>query len=164
MKRMIYALIAVIGLFVGAQAQDKRPDAVAIYGGFTNITVPGDNIGGVNGQIQIKLVRLGVFKIEAIGDYAGYFYEVGDNIHTFHGGPGLSLDLADRKVTLFGHYLFGVITTFNNDATYAYMPGGGVRFNVSRRVFLQGGYDRQFVRDAGDSFNRLTAGVGIKLY
>lgn len=163
MKRMIYALVLTTGLFMGIHAQDKRPDAVGIYGGFTNITIPGDNIQGVNAQLQVKIVRFGDVKIEADGDYAGFFPGVG-SVHTFQGGPRGSIDVADRRLTIYGHALFGTITTFNNDATYANMIGGGADIKVSRRVFIRGGYDRQFVRDAGDSFNRLTVGIGVKLY
>src|SRR5689334_21574078 len=150
MKKMILVLAFLFTLLGTAQAQEKDRDVVKVYAGFTNITVPGDNIQGVNGQLQLKLFGLGEYvKVEAAGDYAAFFPASDIYIHTFQGGPQVGIDVADRKVTLFGRSLFGVITTFNSDSTYSYLIGGGADLNVSRRFFLRGGYDRQFVRDAG---------------
>lgn len=162
MKRMIYALMLMSGLFAGVQAQDKGPDTVAFSVGVTNITLPGENLQGVNAQGQVKLVRLGNFTINAAGDFVSFFIEGSDNAYTFQAGPRVGLDLGDRKVTLYGEILFGGITTFNDDAVYAYAPGGGIDINVTKRVFFRGGYNRQFVRDAGDSFNRVTGGIGVR--
>lgn len=162
MKKTMFVL-AFLFTFMGlAQAQEKRHDAVGLYAGFTNVTLPGDNIQGFNGQVQVKIVRFGDFRIEAAGDYAVFFPTDTVNIHTFQGGPQVAIDLADRRLTLFGRALFGTVTSFNDDETYAYAFGGGGDINVTRRFFLRGGYDRQFIRDAGQSFNRVTFGGGLK--
>lgn len=162
MKKSLWVLALMFTLVGMAMAQEKNPDTTKVYGGFTSISAPGDSSQGINAQAQVKIVRFGEVKLEAAGDYAVYFPGFGTDIHTFQGGPQLGVDLFDRKLTAFGRALFGALTTFNGDATYSYLVGGGLDVNVSKRVFLRGGVDRQYVRDAGMSFNRLTVGGGFR--
>ena len=165
MKYTINTLVLLLVLTVSAVAQsyshEESNDRANLYVGFTNISVPFDNFQGINGQAQVKLVRFGVVRIDVAGDLAVFFPGgIGDvELYTFQAGPRAGVDIG-KKVTLFGGIHFGAFTTFNSDATYSYLPGGGIQVKLNKRVYVQGEYGRQFLQDAPFSFNRLSFGVG----
>lgn len=162
MKNTINTLVLLMVLAVSAVAQEYGGgDKGQLYLGVTNVSVPFDNIQGVNGKGQFKIVRLGPVQINGAGDFAVFFPGGDVELYTFQAGPRVGLDLG-KYVTLYGEMHFGAFTTFNGDGEYAYMPGGGIQVKITKIFFVEGGYGRQFIQDAPFSFNRLTFGGGIR--
>jgi hypothetical protein len=166
MRNVLCALALVFAL-AGVGFAQEGPDAGSIGIKFANLSLPGvfegENLQGVNVDADVKLFRAGILKLLAAGDYTVFFPVEDIQLHTFQAGPKVSVDLTpNRKVSLYGQSLFGTFTTFNDDAVYSYKIGGGLNVNVTKRLAITGGYDRQFVRYADDSFNILTIGGRLR--
>lgn len=166
MKRIINALAIALLMSVVAYAQEYKSDKAKLYAGFVNISDVGpDDIQGVNGQAQIKLVRIGPVQFDAVGDYAGYFPGY-DSFHTFQAGPRVGAILAKGKVVPYGGIQFGALTDFDGYSPYAYMINGGVDLNVNKYAFVRGEYGRQVIPDFAPletQFNRVSIGVGLRI-
>jgi len=116
----------------------------------------------VNGWITFK------------GEAAGYYSDRNLNVHTFLGGPQVTLHRDKAKLSPWAHFLVGAQHdhefTFPGVVTpktyFAMSPGGGVDVSINSKFGLRFGADylRGFRDNLNDAENyRLQSGVVFKL-
>lgn len=157
-------IIALLTLFAGAvKCQDKAETKTTVYAGFINgsYDTPVVNNQGVNGSAQFKLYGYEGVKLEAVGDFSGYFrshYKV----YTYLAGPQVSIDLFKGRLTPFARIMFGA-TRYDDHTFYAHSIGGGVDVNVTKRFFIRPfQYDKQSSDMNGQPVHRIGAGAGFR--
>jgi hypothetical protein len=161
MRKMIYALILVATFVAVGQAQEKASDTAKVAVMFTNLSVDAggvQNSQGINGTFQFKLYGYEGVKLEAVGDFGGYFNSGSDNFYTYLAGPQIGINVRDGRFNPFANVKFGVLRIAGTNF-YAHSVGGGLDFNVSNHFGVRAiQYDHVSVEGA-PRFERISTGV-----
>jgi len=84
----------------------------------------------------------------------------GSKVDTYSGGPELDVYVIRKRVALFGHALFGVQTSYNNDKVFSSTYGGGVKIFVGNVFFVPGEINYRNVEGSPGGVQLLLVRVG----
>jgi opacity protein-like surface antigen len=176
MKRV--TLVAVCLLFISAiaVAADDAPKA-EVFGGYSYLRCDmggsdvSCNLNGWNTSVAFNAPKY--FGI--VADFGGTYGTVEDTVdmkvHSFLFGPKFSV--RKEKYTPFAQALFGVANSktkvsgvsLGSENGFAMTLGGGLDFNVGKKMAVRVAPEYLMTRSEGESFNnfRLSAGIVFKL-
>ena len=158
----VMALLFVTGVAMPSPAA-AQGGSVNVAGGYSLLRDEGQNFSkgwfaSVGGGISSWLEVVG----EASGNYRTFSSIEGDEldarIHSFLAGPRFVAD--GGRVHPFAQVLFGVARAsaeFDgesiSDSAFAWQPGGGIDFDLTRNVGVRTGVNGRFIRDSGNGLD-----------
>jgi opacity protein-like surface antigen len=174
MKRVM--LVAVCLLFISAIAVAEDAPKAEVFGGYsyvrcdTGVSDITCNLNGWNASLAFNAPKI----VGVVADFGGAYGTV-DGIdtkaHTFLFGPKFAV--RKEKVTPFVQALFGVMNLKSSisglgsasENDFAMALGGGLDFNMGKKIAIRVAPDYLLTRSEGESFNnfRLSAGIVFKL-
>ena len=149
MKRYIYIAAYVLVLFVLLVIQASSQDKLKVYAGFSNqnVSVHSEPVdfSGLHQQVikgfdvsgSYKVFSYEGFTVEGVAELSSH-YIVGGNNFQFLGGPQLSYDVLNKKVTPFIRGTFGSTRTLGQHL-FTKDVGIGVDVNLTKHVFVRPG-------------------------
>jgi hypothetical protein len=129
-------------LFAAASAQDKKPDTVQLSVGFSNTQY--ENLfsteyeQGLAAKLSIKMAASERLRLALAGQYDRNCLGCDFKVDTYSGGPELDVMVIGKRVALFGHALFGLQTSYNDDKAFTRTYGGGVKVFAGNVFFVPG--------------------------
>lgn len=168
----VVALLFVTGVAVPSPAAAQGGTA-NVAGGYSLLRDEGENFAkgwfaSVGGGINSWLEVVG----EASGNYKTFSSiegdELGARVHSFLAGPRFVAN--GGKVHPFAQVLFGVARASADfdgesisDSAFAWQPGGGIDFDLTRNVGVRTGVNGRFIRDSdnGLATNEFQFVVGV---
>jgi hypothetical protein len=133
-------LILLLSVF--ALAQDKQPDTVQLSVGFANTQY--ENLfsteyeQGLVAKLSLKMAASDRLRLAFAGQYDRSCIGCDFKVDTYAGGPELDVNVIGKRVALFGHALFGLQTSYNDDKAFSRTYGGGVKVFVGNVFFVPG--------------------------
>jgi len=141
MPRALTLALAVLVLVGVSEAQSS--DRIEIFGGYSyvNNDFSLTSRNGMQGWNALATVN-SPYHLGLTADLSGLY--PGAKVYTFLFGPQVSFRL--KRVTPFVHALFGnTLVHYNgyltSDSSFSYAAGGGVDFDITRRLALRGQAD-----------------------
>lgn len=117
---------------------------------------------GLYGEVDVKAYRRGPVRLGIVGRYDRNRFR-SPSVDTYSGGGRLSVDLAKGFVSPFGHALFGVTTTYNDDRVFTRTYGAGVDLNFGH--FYLRPIEVNWIRNEGafsPATQRFNVGLGAR--
>ena len=162
MKTILVTVLLLL-FTVCAQAQESSKDNFKLSVSFANTDYSLDNVQGIAGELDAKMFKHGNFRLGGVFRYDRSCMSCDPKIDVYSGGPQLSYDVFKGRISLFGRALFGVTTTYNQDAKlFTRTYGAGADINLGH-VFVRP-FVLDYVRVEGVpvTVERYGAGVGIR--
>jgi hypothetical protein len=131
-------------LFISALAlaQSKESKAVQISVGFSNtqyenlFSTEYEQGGAV--KLSVRMASNDRLRLALAGQVDRNCLGCEFKVDTYAGGPELDVLVIGNRVAVFGHALFGLQTSYNNDKVFSRTYGGGVKVFVGNVFFVPG--------------------------
>lgn len=157
MKKVILILFTVTFLALTVRGQD----AVKLSASFSNTDLSFDNLQGVSGEVDVRLIKPGNFRVGGVFQYIRTCFDCGPKVDVFSGGPQVSYDFG-KRLTVFGRALFGTTTTYNGDHRFTRTYGFGGDINLGHFFIRPFAMDFQRIEGVPLTTNRYSSGLGLR--
>lgn len=161
-RKFIFTIAFLVGLCAHVSAQDT-PDKIKLSVSFANSDYSLNDIQGVQGEIDARILRANRFRIGGVIHYVRPCFNcVSPQFDTYSLGPQLSYDVFGSRVSLFGRALFGLTTNYNGGNAFTRTYGGGCDVNLGN--FFVRPIVLDVIRTEGlpVTVNRFGAGAGLR--
>ncbi len=158
MRKTIFTTLFTLALALPALAQDT----IKVNVSFINSDFSVDNRQGFSGEVDAKVLGKERFRIGGVFQFARHCSDCSPRFDTYSGGPQLSYDVFNKRISLFGRALFGATTNYTGTRAFTRTYGGGADVNFGN--FFVRPFALDFLRIEGVpmTVNRYSAGGGVR--